>query len=135
MHWTEKAKSLFTLAANEPKLYRQAISTFDTLLASEGLPTEWKQQALYQKGKCFEKLGNWMMPWQIIMTCWQLKDGSDQLWFFRAGFDAAQILEDRRSWGSAAAIYEKLANTQGARSDEAKNRLTRLRLEHFLWPG
>ena len=59
----------------------------------------------------------------------------DQLWFFRAGFDSAQILEDRRSWRSAAAIYEKLANTRGARSEEAKDRLTRLRLEHFLWPG
>jgi hypothetical protein len=58
----------------------------------------------------------------------------DQLWYFRAGFDAAQILEDRRSWSSAAAIYEKLANTRGARSEEAKDRLTRIRLEHFLWP-
>jgi len=27
-----------------------------------------------------------------------------------------------------------LANTRGARSEEAKDRLARLRLEHFLWP-
>ena len=52
-----KGEALFTLAANEPKMYEQAIGTFDTLLSSEGLTTEWKQQALYQKGKCFEKLG------------------------------------------------------------------------------
>ena len=51
-----KGQALFTLAANEPKLYEQAISTFDTLLSSDGLPSEWKQQALYQKGKCCEKL-------------------------------------------------------------------------------
>src|SRR6202035_5647648 len=52
-----KGESLFTLAADEPKLYEQAITVFDTLLSSEGLPTQWRQQALYQKGKCFEKLG------------------------------------------------------------------------------
>jgi TolA-binding protein len=130
-----KGESLFTLAANEPKLYEQAISTFDTLLSSEGLPTDWKQHALYQKGKCFEKLGKLDDALSNYYDALAAEGDGDQLWFFRAGFDAAQILEDRRSWSSAAAIYEKLANTRGARAEEAKNRLTRLRLEHFLWPG
>jgi tetratricopeptide (TPR) repeat protein len=130
-----KGESLFTLAANEPKLYEQAIKTFDTLLSTEGLPTEWKQRALYQKGKCFEKLGKLEDALSDYYDVLAAEGDSDQLWFFRAGFDAAQILEDRRSWSSAAAIYEKLANTRGPRSEEAKNRLTRLRLEHFLWPG
>ena len=130
-----KGESLFTLAANEPKLYEQAIGAFDALLASEGLPTEWKQQALYQKGKCFEKLGKLDDALSNYYDVLAAEGDGDQLWFFRAGFDAAQILEDRRSWSSAAAIYEKLANTRGARAGEAKNRLTRLRLEHFLWPG
>jgi TolA-binding protein len=130
-----KGASLFTLAANEPKMYEQAISTFNELLSSEGLPTEWKQQALYQKGKCFEKLGKLDDALSNYYDVLAAEGGGDQLWFFRAGFDAAQILEDRRSWSSAAAIYEKLANTRGSRSEEAKNRLTRLRLEHYLWPG
>jgi hypothetical protein len=42
-------------------------------------------------------------------------------------------LEDDSKWESAAAIYEKLAASGGNRSDEAKERLKRLRLEHFLW--
>jgi TolA-binding protein len=130
-----KGESLFTLAANEPKMYDQAIHTFDTLLSTEELPTQWKQQALYQKGKCFEKLGKLDDALSNYYDVLAADGSSDQLWFFRAGFDAAQILEDRRSWSSAAAVYEKLANTRGARSEEAKNRLTRLRLEHFLWPG
>jgi TolA-binding protein len=130
-----KGEALFTLAANEPKMYEQAISTFNALLSSEGLTTEWKQQALYQKGKCFEKLGKLDDALSNYYDVLAAEGGSDQLWSFRAGFDAAQILEDRRSWSSAAAIYEKLANTRGARAEEAKNRLTRLRLEHFLWPG
>jgi TolA-binding protein len=130
-----KGECLFTLAANDPKMYEQAINAFDTLLSSEGLPAEWKQQALYQKGKCFEKLGKMDDALSNYYDVLAVEGGSDQLWFFRAGFDAAQILEDRHSWSSAAGVYEKLANTRGARSEEARNRLTRLRLEHFLWPG
>ena len=131
----EKGKALFTLAANEPKLYEQAIKAFDILISSDGLPVEWKQQAIYQKGKCFEKLGKLDDALSNYYDVLAVEGGAgDQLWFFRAGFDLAQILEDRLSWSSAAAIYEKLANTRGARSEEAKERLTRLRLEHFLWP-
>jgi TolA-binding protein len=130
----EKGKALFTLAANEPKLYEQAVKAFDMLISSDGLPIEWKQQAIYQKGKCFEKLGKMDDALSTYYDVLAVEGGGgDQLWFFRAGFDSAQILEDRRSWSSAAAIYEKLANTRGARSEEAKERLTRLRLEHFLW--
>jgi hypothetical protein len=54
-------------------------------------------------------------------------------WLYRAGFNAARLLEDQSKWESAAAVYEKLAAAGGARSDEAKARLSRLRLEHFLW--
>jgi hypothetical protein len=54
-------------------------------------------------------------------------------WFYRAGFNAARLLEDEAKWDSAAAVYEKLVAAGGARSDEAKARLSRLRLEHFLW--
>ena len=130
-----KGEAQFTLAANDPKMYEEAIKTFDALISSDGLPTEWKQRAVYQKGKCFEKLGKLDDALANYYDVLAVEGaGADQLWFFRAGFDSAQILEDRRSWRSAAAIYEKLSNTRGARSEEAKDQLTRLRLEHFLWP-
>ena len=130
-----KGEAQFTLAANDLKLYEEAAKTFDTLIASEEIPVEWKEHALYQKGKCLEKLGKTdeaLASYYDVLAA--EGNARDQLWYFRAGFDAAQILEERRSWGSAAAIYEKLANTRGARSGEAKDRLSRLRLEHFLWP-
>jgi len=42
------------------------------------------------------------------------------------------LLEADAKWESAAAVYEKLAAAGGTRSDEARERLDRLRLEHFL---
>jgi hypothetical protein len=61
-------------------------------------------------------------------------DGRSELfWYYKAGFNAARLLEDDSKWESAAAVYEKLAAAGGSRSEEAKARLKRLRLEHFLW--
>jgi hypothetical protein len=54
-------------------------------------------------------------------------------WFYKAGFNAARLLEDDSQWAPAASIYQKLALAGGDRSEEAKSRLGRLRLEHFLW--
>jgi outer membrane protein assembly factor BamD (BamD/ComL family) len=130
-----KGEAQFTLAVSDSKLYEEAAKTFDSLVSSEGVSVEWKERALYQKGKCLEKLGKADEALTDYYDVLATEDNTgDQLWYFRAGFDAAQILEERHSWNSAASIYEKLANTRGARSDEAKDRLTRLRLEHFLWP-
>jgi TolA-binding protein len=130
-----KGDAEFTLAAQDPTFYDKAIETFDQLLASNNLPLEWKQRALYKKGKSLEKLKKFDDALAAYYDALASQGaGGDQLWFYRSGFDAAQILEDRRAWSSAGAVYEKLANTRGARSAEAKSRLDRLRLEHFLWP-
>src|SRR6266403_2081943 len=55
----------------------------------------------------------------------------DYVWRKKAS--AARLLEEDSKWESAAAIYDKLAAAGGSRSEEAKARLTNLRLEHFLW--
>ena len=54
-------------------------------------------------------------------------------WYYKAGFNAARLLEDDSKWQPAAVVYQKLVSAGGTRSDEAKSRLSRLRLEHFLW--
>ena len=54
-----------------------------------------------------------------------------------SGFTKPALTPARWGWRdvgqSAAVIYEKLAAAGGLRSEEAKARLNRLRLEHFLW--
>jgi hypothetical protein len=95
---------------------------------------EWRQSALYRKAKCLEQLektDDALVALYDVLNAGGNK--SDEFWFFRAGFDAAELLEARRAWSSAAAVYEKLTAIPSPRSEEAKNRLERLRLEHFLW--
>ena len=129
-----KGQAQFTLGAQDPSAYARAKTTFDTLTGPDS-PVEWRQRGLYEAGKCLEKLNRMDEALATYYDALNLTGSAgDQIWFYRAGFDAAQILEQRRAWGSAGAIYEKLANTRGARAAEARERLTKLRLEHFLWP-
>ena len=41
-------------------------------------------------------------------------------WFYKAGFNAAHLLEETSDWKSAVAVYRKLAAVGGTRSEEAK---------------
>jgi hypothetical protein len=58
---------------------------------------------------------------------------SEQVWHDRAAFDAARLLEGRKQWNDATALYFQLANENGPRAEEAKARLSKLKLENFLW--
>jgi tetratricopeptide (TPR) repeat protein len=130
-----KGDAEFTLGSKDEAEYREAIKTFDSLAALEGASAVCRQSALYKKAKCYEKIGQWDEALSAYYDVLSIDYGAPgEIWYFRAGFDAAQIFESKKSWASAAAIYQKLAATPSNRAEEAKNRLTRLRLEHFLWP-
>ena len=129
-----KGESQFSLGAKDKSQYEAAIKTFDSLAAVETNSPEWRQSALYRKAKCFEQLGKTDDALAALYDVLNAGGNqSDEFWFFRAGFDAAELLEARRAWSSAAAVYEKLTAIPSPRSEEAKSRLERLRLEHFLW--
>jgi len=130
-----KGDAEFTLGSKEEPEYREAIKTFDALATLEGVSAVCRQSAFYKKAKCYEKIGQWDEALAAYYDVLSIDYGEPgEIWYFRAGFDAAQILESKKSWASAAAIYQKLAATPSSRAEEAKSRLTRLRLEHFLWP-
>ncbi len=112
-----KGEAQFSLGAKDKSQYEAAIKTFDSLAGAETNTLEWRQSALYRKAKCFAQLGKTDDALAALYDV--LNSGgnqSDEFWFFRA------------------AVYEKLTAIPSPRSEEAKNRLERLRLEHFLWP-
>jgi hypothetical protein len=57
----------------------------------------------------------------------------EQQWHDKAAFDAARLLEARKQWNDAVALYGQIVSEGGARADEAKARLSKLKLENFLW--
>ncbi len=118
--------------------YQRAIEIYDQLAAQKDAPVHWRNQALFKKGICLEKLGDRENALATFYRIIEQENRPDQpqrefFWYFKAGFNAARLLEDDSKWRPAAVVYQKLASVGGARSDEAKSRLSRLRLEHFLW--
>jgi len=132
-----KGDNLFLLGGEDPKYFEQAITTYTQLATQPDATSYWRNQALYYKGKCYEKLKkpNEALAafYDVIQPQTKQNDGPEYLWFYKAGFDAAHILESQEQWKAAVAIYQKMAALPGPRSDEAKDLLTQLRLKHFIW--
>jgi TolA-binding protein len=131
-----KGDIFFEMAANDPQNYQRAIEAYDRLATDRDAPAHWHNQALFKKGLCLEKRSDRAGALASFYTILEEGTRSDRphefFWFYKAGFNAGQLLETDSKWQAAAAIYEKLALAGGSRSSEARERLDRLRLEHFL---
>jgi len=131
-----KGDIFFEMAANDPQNYQRAIDAYDRLATDRDAPPHWRNQALFKKGLCLEKKADRAAALASFYTIVEEGTRSDRphefFWFYKAGFNAGQLLEADAKWESAVAIYEKLAAAGGSRSNEARERLDRLRLEHFL---
>jgi tetratricopeptide (TPR) repeat protein len=132
-----KADIFLEIGANDPKNYQRAAELYDQLAADRDGAIQWRNQALFKKGVCLEKEAE---PAAALATFYDVLDEEQRMnsphelfWFYKAGFSAGRLLEDQVKWQSAAAVYQKLASMGGTRSEEAKQRLDRIRLEHFLW--
>ena len=132
-----KGDIFFEMGTTDPNNYQRAIEIYDQLASDKDEPIHWRNQALFKKGLCSEKKSeraNALATFYEILEEDTRPDPRRELfWYYKAGFNAARLLEEDSKWESAAAIYEKLAGAGGSRSEEAKARLTNLRLEHFLW--
>ena len=132
-----KGDIFYELGATDPENYRRAIELYDQLAAQPDTSAHWRNQAMFKKGMCLEKL---KQPAEALAVFYRIIEDEARperqrefFWYYKAGFNAARLLEEDSKWQPAAAVYEKLAFAGGARSEEAKSRLNQLRLEHFLW--
>jgi TolA-binding protein len=125
------------MGATAAENYKRAIENYDQLIADAGASLHWRNQAFFKKGVCLEKLGDQAgslaIFYRVVENEGQPGKPREFFWFYKAGFNAARLLEEEEKWSSAAAIYQRLAAAEGTRSEEAKSRLAQLRLEHFLW--
>src|SRR5207237_574977 len=72
----------------------------------------WCNQALFKKGVCLEKEsdrdGALATFYRILEFNPSPERPPEFFWFYKAGFNAARLLEEQQKWEAAAAIYEKL---------------------------
>jgi TolA-binding protein len=132
-----KGDILYESGPAERENYRRAIEVYDQLASQKDAAPHWRNQALFKKGICLEKLDDrdnaLATFYKIIEEDIRPDRQREFFWYYKAGFNAARLLEENSKWQPAAVVYQKLVSAGGARRDEAQSRLSRLRLEHFLW--
>ncbi|MDQ6807988.1 MAG: tetratricopeptide repeat protein [Verrucomicrobiota bacterium] len=132
-----KADISYDMGANDRAKYPAAMELYEQLASAAQASPHWRNQALFKAAMCLEKLDDrpraLEMFYKVIEGENRPGKSAEYFWFYKAGFNAARLLEDDSKWDQAASVYEKLASSAGDRSEEAKSRLARLRLEHFLW--
>ena len=132
-----KADIFFEQASAEKSSLARAVALYDQLASETADQPHWQNQALFKKGVCLEKESDRSGALATFYRVLEFNPSPDKppefFWYYKAGFNAARLLEEEQKWDSAAAIYGKLVAASGPRSEEAKTRLNQLRLEHFLW--
>ena len=132
---TGKADNLVTLGKTDGKQFAAAIATYDQIIATEKAPPSWRNQASYKKAKTLELDDQRDAALVIFYDILQrtATGPRETFWLAKAGFDAAALVESRQQWKSAIGIYEKMAAIPGPHAEQARQRVRKLRLEHFLW--
>lgn len=130
-----KADDLAELGEKDHALCEQALAIYQQIASAANIDPAVRDRARYRKGRCLETLAR---PEEALAAYYDLIDARvnqprEYFWFYKAGFDAGRLCESQEQWKSAIGIYRKMAAIDGPRADEAKARMTRVQLEHFVW--
>lgn len=123
------------MGATDPAHEREAVKAWSQLAADPALPLRWRNQALCKTGVVLEKLGEGDAALAAYYEAFKNPRNADpeQRWHEKAAFEAARLLVARKQWNDAITLYGQIISEGGTRADEAKARLSKLKLENFLW--
>lgn len=138
--WGRRGDCHFTLGASDSKRYAEAISAYRTVSRSPGTTFDLELQAEYKIGRCYDKMGRLNEAFEQYYTrvvCRYLaekqKDSAAAVWFTKAAFAAADILELEKSWKRAIKVLERVEGAQIPASEDARKRIEQIRSEHWVW--
>lgn len=123
------------MGATDPAQEREAVKAWRRLAADPSMPLRWRNQALCKSGLVLEKLGEADAALAAYYEAFKNPRGADpeQRWHDKAAFEAARLLVSRKQWNDAVTLYGQIISEGGPRAGEAQARLSKLKLENFLW--
>lgn len=138
--WGRRGDCQLTLGAADPKRYEEAISSYRSVARSPGTTPDLELQAEFKIGRCYDKLGRRSDAFEQYYTrvviralAGQNMDSASAVWFTKAAFAAADILELEKNWKRAIKVLERVADARVPASGEARKRIDQIRKEHWIW--
>jgi TolA-binding protein len=128
----------FTLGGQDPARYRDSLDAYAMILSRGRASSEMAQQSQYKIGRCYEKLEDAEQALSYyLQAVYGYMDSShtgkvvSSVWFSRAAFAAADLLESTGRLKEAAKLYKRVVTAQVPAAEDAQNRLQKLRLENW----
>ena len=139
--WGRKGDCQFTLGAEDPKRYQESIESYRVLANNSTVPVDLVLQAEYKIGRSLEKLGRTSEAFEayyekVILRYLDCREKgiwlneAARVWFTRAAFNAADIMEAAKDWRRAVSVLERVVAAGVSASGEATERINRLKAEH-----
>ncbi|HQN80522.1 MAG TPA: tetratricopeptide repeat protein [Kiritimatiellia bacterium] len=135
--WGRKGDCQYTLGQENPARYEEALLSYRTLLDFAGAPVDLRLQAGFKIGRCLEQMGRTAAAldryMEVVYAYLQETDSPPEgtVWFTRAAFGAAALQERAGKWKEAFGIYRRVADSSLPAAAEARDRMTRIRQEHW----
>jgi len=137
MAWGRKGDCQFTLGAQSPARYEQALAAYLTVADREREAMDVRLQAVYKAGRCEEMLGRPAAAIERYMTVVyrhlderQAGRPGAPVWFARAAFAAAALQERAKQWQEAVQIYRRVVEDGGPASSDAAAQIRSLLTQH-----
>ncbi len=141
--WGRRGDCQFTLGTGDPRRYEEAIGSYRAVLNCAAASFDLKLQAEYKIGRCLEKLGRRKESFEQYYTrvvCRYLDEAAASreapaaaaVWFTKAAFSAADILEADKDWRRAVRVLERVVTAGVSASADAQARIERIRAEHWV---
>ncbi len=142
MAWGRKGDCQFTLGADDPARYEEAVQSYLAVLKMPGIRLDHSLQAAYKLGLTYEKLQRMeealelyyskvMLPFLLEQEKGGIPGESARTWFSRAARGAADIVEGRKDWRRLVRILERAAAADVEFSAEARTRMWAVKSEYW----
>ena len=131
-----KGESLFVLGEEDPTSLTAAAAVFDSVAKHPDVTNYWYNQSLTRKGKTLERLGKpdeALAAYEAVISQVGEEEPDDYVWFYKAGFAAIRLYEERENWKAAIATADILASKNGPGAQAARERSTKIETKNFIW--
>ena len=140
--WCRKGDSQFTLGAESRKRFEEAIESYQVVANSSGAGPDLVLQSKYKIGRCLEKLERAeeaLKQYYLKVIVPYLEERAKgvwhteacKLWFTRAVFNAADMMEAKKDWNGAVGILERAVSADVPAANEIKERIKKIKSEHW----
>ena len=137
--WGRKGDCQFSLAAENPARYAEAMNSYQAILDRSSALPAIKLQAEYKVGRCLEKtnvpdraFNRYMSVVYTFINEPEERSPYSVMWFTRAAFGAATLKEKEQSWLEAVSVYQRVIEAEVPARDEAAKRIERIKTDNWL---